>query len=195
MRTGDVLQFEAALQDASGNGVEGVPVEWAFIARPDDRLGNAATGQIDEDGRFVAEKPGLYTIYGSCGSATSQLTIRANERLPNKKKLVKIGHGPVLDVHTSDLWVWEGSDGRDYAGTGTWGANGDALFWDVTDPADLQQISKVTVDARTVNDVKINGRGDIAVISREGASNRKHGLVILDVKNPRAPKVLAEYYD
>ena len=44
----------------------------------------------------------------------------------------------------------------------------------------MKTIDTVRVDARTVNDVKLSADGRIAVISREGASNRKNGLVILD---------------
>lgn len=104
-----------------------------------------------------------------------------------------VGHGEVLDVHTSDLWVWEGVDGRDYAITGTWGANGDTYFWDVTDPSNIVSIDTVRVDARTVNDVKISEDGTIGVITREGASDRKNGMVVLDVSNPRDVKILSEY--
>ena len=30
---------------------------------------DGATGQIEQDGRFVAEQPGLYTVVASTGSA------------------------------------------------------------------------------------------------------------------------------
>jgi len=106
-----------------------------------------------------------------------------------------VGHGPVRDMHTSDLWVWEGLDGRDYAVTGTWGANGDAIFWDVTDPADIQRIATVTIDARTVNDVKVSADGRICVLSREGASNRKNGVVLVDVSDPHEPRIISGFDD
>ncbi|MCA8978287.1 MAG: hypothetical protein KDC98_26400 [Planctomycetes bacterium] len=194
-RTGDVVHFTAALTNGRDEAVDGVPVLFTFVATPDDHLGNAATGQIEQDGRFVAEAPGLYTIVATCGQASDRLTIRCDERITDKQKLVKVGHGAVLDVHTSDLWVWEGSDGRDYAVTGTWGANGDAIFWDVTDPSRIEQIAVVTVDARTVNDVKVSADGRLCIISREGASNRKNGIVAFDVSDPRKPERLSEYDD
>ena len=47
-----------------------------------------------------------------------------------------------------------------------------------------------------MNDVKVSEDGDIAVISREGASDRKNGIVILGVGNPReGVPILAEYSD
>jgi len=194
-RTGDVVRFTADTRDAGGNEVTDVPVHFSFHAAPDDTLGNAATGQIEPDGRFVAEQPGLYTVVATCGAASDRLTIRCGERLPSKQRLVKVGHGEVLDVHTSDLWVWEGADGRDYAVTGTWGANGDTIFWDVTDPSEIERIATVTVDARTVNDVKVSEDGRLCVISREGASNRKNGIVAIDVTDPRKPEIISEFTD
>ena len=194
-RTGDVVQFSARLADAGGAPVDGVPVAYSFRAMPDDTLGNAATGQIQADGRFVAEKPGLYAVTATCGAASDTFMLRCEERFEQKRKLVKVGHGPVLDVHTSDLWVWEGVDGRDYCVTGTWGANGDAIFWDVTDPARIERIATVTVDARTVNDVKVSEDGRLCIISREGASNRKNGIVAFDVTDPRKPERISEFDD
>ena len=88
------------------------------------------------------------------------------------------------DLKTSDLWVWEAPDGRDYAMTGTWGAAGHVLFWEVTDPRNIQLVDIVKVDARTVNDVKVSEDGSICIISREGASDRRNGLVILDCSSP-----------
>jgi hypothetical protein len=61
----------------------------------------------------------------------------------------------------------------------------------------MQIIDTIRVDARTVNDVKVSEDGTIAVISREGASNRRNGLVILDVSdlNNQGARVLARYDD
>ena len=194
VRTGDVVRFTAVGRDAAGAEVRGVPIHLSFVAQPDDDLGPGASGQIEPDGRFVAETPGLYTVVATSGNAAAQRSVQASVR-DVQRDIVMVGHGEVLDVHTSDLWVWEGVDGRDYAVTGTWGANGDALFWDVTDPSDLQRIAKVTVDARTVNDVKVSADGRLCVISREGASNRKNGIVLIDVVNPREPAIVGVFTD
>ena len=111
-RTGDVVSFGAILGDAEGKDVDSVPVAFSMQATPDDTLGNAATGQITPDGRFVAEKPGMYAITASVGAASDTFMLRCDERFEQKRKLVKVGHGPVLDVHTSDPWVWAGGEGR-----------------------------------------------------------------------------------
>lgn len=192
-RTGDVIHFSAVARDAIGKAVDDAPISFTFKAKPEDNLGPAASGQIEDDGRFVAETPGLYTIMANSGSHSHQLTIKITPRNVQKKIQV-LGHG-LVKVFTSDLWVWQGVDGRDYAVTGTHRANGEAYFWDVTDPTNLTIIDTVTVDARTVNDVKLSEDGRICVISREGASNRKNGIVILDVTNPREVKILSRYDD
>ena len=61
VRTGDVVQFKTKLVGEAGEELKGVPVQYSFVASPDDNLGNGSTGQIEQDGRFVAETPGLYT--------------------------------------------------------------------------------------------------------------------------------------
>src|SRR5690606_18102438 len=103
------------------------------------------------------------------------------------------GQGSVNQVHTSDLWVFEGADGRDYAVTGTWGGDGWAYFWDVTDPTNIFKTDSLQVDARTVNDVKVAPDGRYAALSREGASNRRNGVVILDLADPAHPRIASTY--
>ena len=56
-------------------------------------------------------------------------------------------------------------------------------------------IDTITVDARTVNDVKVSEDGRVAVITREGASNRKNGFVVLDITDPFNVKITAEFND
>ncbi|GIS05865.1 MAG: hypothetical protein CM15mP109_06210 [Candidatus Dadabacteria bacterium] len=57
-------------------------------------------------------------------------------------------------------------------------------------PRKFEKIDSVQVDARTVNDVKVSADGKISIISREGASNRRNGIVILDTTNPYDVKTL-----
>ncbi|MGK7369225.1 MAG: LVIVD repeat-containing protein [Candidatus Halalkalibacterium sp. M3_1C_030] len=192
LRTGDVVDFNAVAKTSSGKVIDEMPVTYSFVSKTDDDLGEGASGQIEQDGRFVANKTGLFTVFAKAGNTVTEKTIRVNER-DVQKELQVVGHGLINDVHTSDLWIWEGVDGRDYAVTGTWGGNGEAYFWDVTDPSQMTIIDTVRVDARTVNDVKVSEDGRTAVITREGASDRKNGIVILDVTNPRDVKIISEY--
>jgi len=194
VRTGDVVHVTTVATDREGRRVAGVPIQLSFQARPDDDLGPPASGQITPDGRFVAETPGLYTLVATSGAAVGRINLRARAR-GVQRELELVGRGKVHDTHTSDLWVWQGVDGRDYAVTGTWGANGEAHFWDVTDPADIRRIATVTADARTINDVKVSADGRLCAISREGASNRKNGIVLYDVTDPANPQALSGFDD
>ncbi len=190
-RTGDVFHFTARAIDDNGRVVENIPLRYSFDGMADD-VSTSASGLIRQDGSFVADKAGLYTVTVTAGVASAQKTLRIIPRNV-KRKIETVGQGTVSEKFTSDLWVWEGQDGRDYAVTGTWSADGTAYFWDVTDPANIERIDSIRVDARTVNDVKVSEDGNVTVISREGASNRKNGLVILDTSNPRDVKIHATY--
>ena len=194
--TGEVVHFLARALDADGGEVTAAPIRFTTAGRVHPAVvAPGASAQIDEEGSFVAERSGIYSVVATVGatSATEVISVRSRA---NAGKFEVLGHAPVRDRHTSDLWVWSGPNGRDYAITGTWGSDGTAYVWDVTRPAKMRLIDRVKVDARTVNDVKVTADGRVAVIGREGASNRKNGIVILDVSEPRAGvEVLAEYGD
>ena len=196
-RTGDVITFNARAKTASGKEITDVPIEFSFTGEANYGIGLPASGVVTPNGKFVAENPGEYTIYATSSGYTSSLTVKIKPRNIQKRAEL-IGHGLITDVFTSDLWVWQGVDefsDRDFAVTGTWEANGEAYFWEVTDPSNLVIIDTVTVDARTVNDVKVSADGRIGVITREGASSRKNGVVILDVSDPYNVKILSEFND
>ena len=70
---------------------------------------------------------------------------------------------------------------------------GRVWVYDISDPAKPVKVDSVSFDARVINDVSTTADGRIAVITREGASNRKNGIVFLDLADPAHPKVLSEY--
>lgn len=192
-RTGDVVRFTVVARDGGGQVLDQVPVYFTVqtLANPGDPA-SPASAQIAPDGRFVAERPGRYTVVAVGSNRTATATVEVVGR-GVERRLEVVGRAPVLDRHTSDLWVWEGADGRDYAVTGTWGSDGSAYFWDVTDPADIRMVDTVRVDARTVNDVKVAPDGRLAIITREGASNRRNGIILLDVSDPSNVTELASF--
>ena len=190
-RTGDVFHFEAKVLDDEGNEITDAPIYYSFQGVADD-VSSSASGLIKQDGRFVADEAGMYTVMAKSGPYAAQQTVKIVPR-DVEREIELVGSGSVDDKHTSDFWVWEGVDGRDYAVTGTWGADGKAYFWDVTDPANILRIDSVQVDARTVNDVKVSEDGTICIISREGASNRKNGIVIIDVTNPGDVEIISTF--
>lgn len=191
IRTGDVVQVKASLLDKKEKSVDDIIIQYSVRGKSNIE-GSGAGAQILQDGRFVAEQPGTYMISVSSGNRVASKMIEVVER--NVERSVELtGQGSINTKHTSDFWVWEGVDGKDYAVTGTWGADGKAYFWEVTNPSNIILLDSVQVDARTVNDVKISEDGTVCIISREGASNRKNGIVIYDVTNPKDVKELTTY--
>ncbi len=182
--TGDVVHLRARALDERGQEIQGLPVTWGFNwdAGGRDIVAPGATADI-RDGSFVAQVPGEYTIFAGSGPLTSRLTFEVEDR-DVVHDVSLLGQGRVSREHTSDFWIWEGADGRDWALTGTWGADGWAYLWDVTDPGSMVKTDSVQVDARTVNDVKTSPDGRYATLTREGASDRRNGLVLLDLSDP-----------
>jgi hypothetical protein len=107
-------------------------------------------------------------------------------------ELVQVGRGAISEHHSGDVWVFEGVDGRDYAYIGTflwdW-----MKIWDVTDPASPVLTDSIQLDARRINDVKIHPNNRVGIVTREGASNRRNGIVLLDLTTPAHPTILSEY--
>ena len=188
-RTGDVLRFSVVARDAEGAEVAGAPVDFSvasFATRTD--MG----ASIYPDGGFVAERPGLYRVTGTAAARTGQALVEVVERGVEHEVIVT-GRGLVADRPTSDLWAFTGIDGRDYVYTGTHLGGQRMLAWDVTNPANPVLTDFVEVDARVVNDVKVNSRATLGVITREGASDRRNGIVLLDLTDPAHPVVADTY--
>ena len=192
VRTGDVVAITTRAVARDGRALDDVPLALSYTFTPDDSIAAPGAAGLIMDDRFVAEVPGTYTLIATAGPAAARRTIDVRPR-EAIREIEFIGQGSVSHVHTSDLWVFEGLDGRDYGVTGTWGGDGWAYFWDVTDPANLVKVDSIQVDARTVNDVKVSPDGRYAALSREGASNRRNGVVIVDLANPRQPKIASNF--
>ncbi len=178
VRTGDVVRFRVA-------GVEAYPA-WSV-----DRAG-AQIGEEGRDGVFVAERPGRYRItalLGESAAATGFITV---EQRLDEAELVKVGRGAAAEHHSGDTWVFEGADGRDYAYVGTFMYDW-MKVWDVTDPASPVLTDSLQLDARRINDVKIHGSNRIGILTREGASDRRNGIVVLDLSVPSRPTIISEY--
>lgn len=195
VRTGDVVNFQVTALDGDGREIEDLPIMWSHTFIPHDSIGSHSGGSgLTVNGRFVGEHAGEYTIIATAGRRTATYTLQVYHRGVVQPVEFR-GQGQVANQHTSDLWVWEGVDGRDYAITGTWGSGGWALIWDVTDPTNIFRTDSIQVDARTVNDVKVSPDGRYATMTREGASDRRNGLVILDLAEPAHPVIAARFDD
>ena len=209
IRTGDVIKLNAMVLDGGNKVIDNLPITFSYsgkaIHQTDNFINNQSTesvglpasGLITQNGKFVAETPGIYTLTAQSSGFSASKKVKVVPRNVSKR-LEVVGHGTISNHNTSDLWVWAGigkHTGKDFAVTGTHSADGEAYFWDISDPANMVIIDTIKVDARTVNDVKISEDGRVGVISREGASNRKNGLVILDVSDPFNVVIINEYND
>lgn len=190
---GDVTHFSAMATDGRNRNVDRAPVEWTAAGISGQPRGAA---HMEQNGSFVADLPGTYRVTATIGDLSASTEVQATPRKP-RRPVKLIAHGVVNEDHnTSDLWVFEGVDGRDYAYTGTHagGVGGHVMFaWDVTDSSNPVVTDSVVVDARVVNDVKVNEDATIAVITRERASNRQNGIVILDIRDPAHPQLISSF--
>jgi hypothetical protein len=195
IRTGDVVHLAATARRADGSAVPDAPVTWSYTYTPDDSLvagGVKGGAGIMQYGRFAANYPGRFTLIAQSGPAISRLTIAVSPR-DVRQRISITGRGTINNVHTSDLWPWVGRDGRDYCLVGTWGGSGFAMVFDITDPNNIVKTDSIQVNARTINDVTVSPDGRYGVLSREGASDRVNGVVLLDLATPAHPRVAATF--
>lgn len=186
-RQGRVVTGEVVtLTVRGGAGGEGDPErlwpEW-WLDRPG--------AGITSDGKFVAEEPGRYGVMARLGESIGTAEVVVLPR-PVRGSLSLVGRYPISAHSTGDVRVFGGRDGRDYAYLGT--AESDRLLiFDVTDPSQPVLTDSVVVDARFVLDVKVNEDRTLAVFNREGASDRRNGIVVLDLADAAHPTVLSQY--
>ncbi len=192
VRTGDVIHLKATARRANGTPVTDVPITWSYTYVPDDTIAApGATGVLDR-GLFAAEVPGRYTVLASAGGMSARQVVEARPR-DARRRISITGRGSINSVHTSDFWPWTGRDGRDYALVGTWGGDGWAYVFDITDLSSPVRTDSIKVDARVINDVTVSPDGRYGVLSREGASNRVNGVVILDLATPAHPRIASTF--
>ena len=197
VNTGDVVHLGATAKRANGQAVADAKVAWTFQYTPDDTTAApGGPGMIDRapDGTalFAANAPGRFTLQAQVGSAFARTVLDVKPR-DVRRRITVTGRGMVNTTATSDLWPWTGKDGRDYCLVGTWGGDGYALVFDITDMSNIVKTDSIKVDARTINDVTVSPDGRYGVLTREGASNRVNGVVILDLANPAHPKIASTF--
>jgi hypothetical protein len=183
-RTGDVLRFQASVRSPDGE-VRAFP-EWSV---------SGAGAQIEDDageGVFVAEEPGTYRVSARLGETSVVSAVVRIEARGKDAELIQVGRGPIADHHSGDVRVFEGVDGRDYAYIGTFMYDW-MKVWDVTDTSNPILTDSIQLDARRINDVKIHPNNRLGIVTREGASSRRNGMVFLDLTTPAHPTILAEY--
>ena len=177
IRTGDVVRFRVG---------EGFRPGWSVSG-----AGAEITAEGGE-GVFVAERPGHYEVVARVGRDAIQTTVVEVVDREYDAELVLVGRGAIPDYHSADTWVFEGEDGRDYMYVGTY-LHDWMTAWDVTDPAHPVRTDSLRFDARRINDIKIHPNNRLGIATREGASSRRNGIVLLDLSDPAHPSILSEY--
>ena len=181
VKTGDVVRFGARAQDAKGKTVADPPVRWAVTA-----TSPSGVAQVDESGAFVAETPGKYTVTGAIGDRSADAVIQVEPRRVGRGMIVQ-GRVP-LAFRAAEIWVHP-SGKCAYLTT-----IADRVYAiDVTNPAEPRIVDSMVTNARLVNDIMTTEDGRYGVFSREGASDRKNGIVIFDATDPCHPKAVSEY--
>ena len=103
-----------------------------------------------------------------------------------------VGRVPRSAFFTSEVWLHPNGKVA-YLGTVL---GGDRVYaMDISNPAAPIIVDSIIVNARTVNDVMTTPDGNYMVITREGAADRKNGIVIADTHDPLHPKALSEFTD
>lgn len=181
-REGDVVAYTAEVRDSSGAVVPGVTLVWSV--RP------ASAGLTTGDGRFVGYEPGAAQIIVSDGVVADTLSIQIVPRGLIGSFSVA-GRGQVADRFTSDLWVH-----GDFAYTGTWsvrnGLAGNQLFtWDISTPSTPVRTDSLTLEAVTVNDVKIRADGAVGVATHEGSF--PNGITLFGLTDPAHPRGITRF--
>jgi hypothetical protein len=179
-RTGDVLRFIIAAKDAAGRAMTGLTPTWSF---------SPGQGQIDADGAFVGYEAGEYVVTASLGTRTVESTITLAPR-DVRRPVSVVGRLPRTRFSTEEIWIHQ--DGRHaYLGSG---GGGDVLYaLDISTPSNPRVTDSIVTNTRRVNDVMTFPDGKFLVFTREGASDRKNGIVIASLEDPAHPKVIAEF--
>ncbi|HEX6059406.1 MAG TPA: Ig-like domain-containing protein [Gemmatimonadaceae bacterium] len=179
-RTGDVVRLGVTVRDRAGRAITGITPTWTFAP------GN---GQIDADGAFVAYEPGEYLVTASFGTSSADAVVKVEAR-DVRRSLTVVGRLPRTLFTTEEVWLHPNGKVA-YLGTGS---GGDRLYAiDISDPANPVVTDSIVANTRRVNDVMTTPDGKFLVFTREGASDRKNGVVFASLEDPLHPKPISEF--
>lgn len=178
VRTGDVVRFTTRARAATGV-VGGLTPLWAM-------QGN---GLIDEQGVFVAYEPGTVVVTATLGSRSASTLVEVQPR-DVRRPVSVVGRLPRTQFTTAEVWIHP--NGR-VAYLGTHGGGDRVYTIDISDPARPAVVDSVVMNTRLVNDVMTNEAGTVLVMTREGAADRRNGIVIASLDDPLRPKVISEF--
>jgi hypothetical protein len=180
VRQGDLVKLSVSARDAQGAAVAGLTPTWSFS--PGD-------GQIGEDGSFVAYRPGEYLVTANVGARTASTVVSVTERNVRRPVTV-VGRMPRVGFATSEVWIHPNGKVA-YLGTHL---GGDRVYTiDISNPAQPVVVDSIMANTRLVNDMITTADGNTMVFTREGAADRKNGIVITDTRDPLHPKEISQF--
>jgi hypothetical protein len=176
VRTGDVVTLVFSAKAAGKTLADALP-EYSV-------MGGGA--QVDEGGAFVADTPGRYRVFATFAGRTAEsvITVSARDAI---RPTTLVGRVPIK-FNTAEFWLHP--DGKH----GYLTTISDRMYAiDVSNPSQPTITDSVVVDARVINDVMTTEDGKYGVMTREGSSSRKNGIVVLSFEDPAHPKQIAEF--
>jgi hypothetical protein len=179
-RQGDVIRFDLRVVDRGGREITGLSPTWSF---------SPGQGMVTQDGAFVGYEAGEYLVTASLGSASTEALVTLAPR--NVRRPVEVvGRVPRTLFTTEEVWLHP--NGR-YAYLGT-GGGGDRMYAiDISDPSKPVVTDSIVANTRRVNDVMTTPDGGFLVFTREGAADRRNGIVIASLEDPAHPRPIAEF--
>ncbi len=175
-RTGDVVRFKVLAHGEGDAAIVNPLARWSV---------SGAGAMIEDDGGFVAERPGTYIVTAQSGKATAIASVVVSSR-NSEREVEVVGRVLPKDIQTAEQWIF-----GNYVYLSSIADR--LMVYDITDPSKPKLTDTIKVDARITNDISVTSDGKIGVMSREGASNRKNGIVFFDTSDPAHPKIISEY--
>lgn len=176
VRTGDVVRLAFSAKGTGRTMTDLLP-EYSVV-------GGGA--QVDPDGAFVADKPGRYRVLATFAgrSAESVITVVPRDAI---RPTTLVGRLPIKFL-SAEFWLHP---------NGKYGyltTISDRFYTiDVSTPSAPRITDSLVLDARVINDIMTTEDGKFGVVTREQASNRKNGIVVLSFEDPAHPKPIAEF--
>lgn len=193
VKTGDVVEVSAMAFDGNGYKVPNVPFLYTFTAAVEDSaVGQMAPAELDQKGRFVAQKAGDYQIIAVAPGLVAHRTIRVSNRALGETVRVA-SHVTLPNAQVADVVAWRGRDGRDFALACGAGARNQFVTFDVSD-AGLKALDTASVEAKGLSDCVVDGETGIAAVVRD-AGNGRSSIALFDVTDARAVKPLGIFDD
>lgn len=194
VKTGDVVEVSAMAFDGNGYKVPNVPFLYTFTAAVEDSaVGQLAPAELDQKGRFVAQKAGDYQVIAVGPGLVAHRTIRvSNRELTESIRMVARVPAGGDGSQVTDIFAWRARDGRELALSCASGARTQVVSYEVTE-AGLRTLDTVAIDSPGVTHCVVDGERGLGVAVRSGGS--RSSITLLDVSNPRVMKPLGAVED